>query len=89
MRDLRNKTDEQRGKKKKRGKPYKGFLTIGNMLRVAGGREVRGWVKWVTRMKEGTCDEHWVLCVSDESLNPTTETNLTLDGNWKLIPGGC
>ena len=30
-------------------------------------------------MKEGTCyDEHWVLCVSDESLNSTPETNIAL-----------
>ena len=24
------------------------------------------------------CDEHWVLCVNDESLNSTPETNTTL-----------
>ena len=30
-------------------------------------------------IKEGTsCDEHWVLYVSDESLNSTLETNITL-----------
>jgi len=30
-------------------------------------------------IKEGTCcDEHWVLYVSDESLNSTPETNTTL-----------
>ena len=29
-------------------------------------------------IKEGTCDEHQVLYVSDESLNSTTETNITL-----------
>ena len=28
--------------------------------------------------KEGTCDEHWMLCVSDESLNSTPETNIAL-----------
>ena len=28
--------------------------------------------------KEGTCDEHWVLYVSDESLNSTPKTNITL-----------
>lgn len=33
-----------------------------------------GLVKWVMGIKEGTCwDEHWVLCVSDESLNSTSE----------------
>ena len=36
------------------------------------------WAKWVTGIKEGTCcDEHWVLYISDESLNSTTETNIT------------
>ena len=34
--------------------------------------------KWVVGIKEGTCDEHWVLYVSDESLNFTPETNITL-----------
>ena len=29
-------------------------------------------------MKEGTCDEHWVLYVNDELLNSTPETNITL-----------
>ena len=28
--------------------------------------------------KEGTCDGHWMLYVSDESLNSTLETNITL-----------
>ena len=37
-----------------------------------------GWVKWVTSIKEGTCDEHWVSNVSDESLNSTSETNIIL-----------
>ena len=32
--------------------------------------------------KEGTCwDEHWVLYVSDESLNSTPEAIITLDVN--------
>ena len=29
-------------------------------------------------IKEGICDEHWVLYVSDESLNFTPHTNITL-----------
>ena len=42
-------------------------------------REVSGrWVRWVMGTKEGTCDEHWVLYVSDESLNSTPETNIAL-----------
>ena len=40
-----------------------------------GGR----WAKWVMSIKEGTCgDEPWVLYVSEESLNSTLETNVTL-----------
>ena len=37
-----------------------------------------GWVKWVMCIKEGTCDEHQGLYVSDETLNSTPETNSTL-----------
>ena len=29
-------------------------------------------------IKEGTCDEHWVLYVSDESPNSTPEINIAL-----------
>ena len=39
---------------------------------------VWGWARWVIGNKEGTCDEHWVLYVSDESLNSIPETNITL-----------
>ena len=39
-----------------------------------GGR----WAKWVMGVKEGTCDEHWLLYVSDELLNSTPETNITI-----------
>ena len=31
--------------------------------------------------KKGTYDEHWVLYVSDESLNSTPETIITRYGN--------
>ena len=42
-----------------------------------------GWAKWVMGIKGGTCcDEHWVLYVSDKSLNSTTETNTTLYVNY-------
>ena len=38
-----------------------------------------GWAKWVMGIKEGTCcDEHWMLYISDESLNSNPETNTTL-----------
>ena len=43
-----------------------------------------GWerAEWVTGIKEGTCcDEHWALDVTDESLNSTPETNITLRVN--------
>jgi len=37
------------------------------------------WAKWVMGVKEGTCDEHCVLYLSDESLNSITNyTNFTL-----------
>ena len=35
---------------------------------------MRGWAKWEIGIKEGTCDEHWVLYISDESPNSTAET---------------
>ena len=40
--------------------------------------EVGRWEMAQMGIKEGTCDEHWVLCVSDESLNSTPETNIAL-----------
>ena len=37
------------------------------------------WVKWVMGIKEGTCwDEHYVLYVSDESLNSIPKITITL-----------
>ena len=42
-----------------------------------------GWSRWVIDIKEGTCDdEHWVLYVSDKSLNSAPETNTALYVNW-------
>ena len=32
-------------------------------------------------VKEGTWEDHWVLCVSDESLNSPPETNTMPYGN--------
>jgi len=32
--------------------------------------------------KEGTCDEHWVLYISDKSLDSTPETNTALHVNY-------
>ena len=39
-----------------------------------GGR----WATWVMGIKDCTYDEHWVLYVSDESLNSTSETNIAV-----------
>ena len=39
-----------------------------------------GWAQWVMGTKEGTCDEHWVSYVPDESLN-SPETNIALSVN--------
>ena len=69
-----------RGKRKKgeREINHKRLLTTGNKQgswRELGG----GWAKWVMGIKEGmSYDEHWVLYVSDESLNSTPKTNITL-----------
>ena len=37
-----------------------------------------GWAKWVMGIKEGTCNERWVLYVSDELLNSIPEINTVL-----------
>ena len=38
-----------------------------------------GGVKWVLGIKEDPyCDEHWVLYVSEESLNSIPEANFTV-----------
>ena len=43
------------------------LLTVENKLRIAGEEIDEGWAKWVMDIKEGTCNELWVLYVSDES----------------------
>ena len=49
-------------------------------MRVNGRMGERG--KWMMGVEEGTCwNEHWVFYVSDESLNSTPETNVTLHVN--------
>ena len=53
------------------------LLTIDSKFRVVGEEVGREWVKWVMGIKEGACDEHWVLYVSGGSLN-SPETNITL-----------
>ena len=66
------------GGKKKGKQTIKVFLTRENKLRVDGGKWVGRWAKWVINIKQGTCDEHSELYVSEESLNSTSETNITL-----------
>ena len=39
---------------------------------------VGGWAGWAMGIKEDACNEHWVLIVSDESLNSTPEANIAL-----------
>ena len=43
---------------------------------------VRQQISWKTAewmsIKEGTCDEHWVLCASDKSPDSALEINITL-----------
>ena len=34
-------------------------------------------------IKKGTCDEHWVLYVSDESLISVSETNIALHVHYQ------
>ena len=66
-------------KKREREANHKGLLTTENKLRVDGG----GWARWVMGIKEGiSCDEYWVLYVSDESLNSTPETNTAICVNY-------
>ena len=41
-----------------------------------------GWVRGVSGIKEGTCDEHWVLYVRDELLNSPPKINILLYANY-------
>ena len=54
--------------------------TLNNREQTEGWwREVGGWwARWVIGIKEGTCHEHWLLYVNDESLNSTPETDIVL-----------
>ena len=63
------------------GKPRNRLLTIENTLMVTRGEVGERWVKWMMGIKEGTCDEHWVLYVSVESLNSTPEGKKDYEAN--------
>ena len=69
MWSLKNKSDGhmERGKKKKREQTIRDYREQTEVW----WKDVRGgWAKWVMGTKQGTCwGEHWVLYVSDESLN--------------------
>ena len=80
MWNLRNKTDEHMGSRgrEERETNHKKLLMIENKLWADGRRWEGEWVRWVMSIKEGTCDEHWVLYVSDESLSSTPETNFII-----------
>ena len=54
--------------------------TLGYKLKLAKGEMVGRWwgegiIRWCT-LRRTRCNEHWVLCATDESLNSTSETNL-------------
>ena len=62
-----------------KGTNHKRLLNTENKLRVAGGVLGGEWAKWARGIKDGTCwEKHWVLHVSDESLNSTPEIIITL-----------
>ena len=63
---------------------HKRLVMIENKLRVGGGEVGGRWARWVMGTKEGTCDEHWVLYVSDKSLKSTSETNIVLYINYTV-----
>ena len=69
---LRNKTNKHRWEKEKQTKKQ----TLN--YRVIRGEVAREWTKWMMGIKERTCDEDWVSYISDESLNSTPETNITV-----------
>ena len=45
---------------------------------VTGGELGGGWIKELMSNKESICGEHRVLYVSDQSLNSTPETYITV-----------
>ena len=84
--NLKFKTNEQKGREVKiiktgRETKHKRLLNIESKLRVAGGVVGGGWAKWVRGIKEGTCWEHWVLYIGDESLESTPEIIIALYAN--------
>ena len=70
------KKQNKEAKGKKRGKTRNRLLTTDCWL--SDGWWVRGCVKWVIGIKECTCDEHWELYRSVESLYGAPETIITL-----------
>lgn len=47
--------------------------------------DLGGWAKWVRHIKEDSCwDEHWVLCIGDESSESTPEIVTILYANLDI-----
>ena len=65
------------GKRREGNKPQE-TVSDGEQLWVDRGKWVGGWARWVMGIKEGTCDEHWMFYVSDESANSTLEVDIAL-----------
>ena len=70
---LTNKTNEQRGKKEG-GKPRNRLLITENKLMVTRWEVWGEWGEQGIGIQEGTCDEHWVMYGSAESLYCIHET---------------
>ena len=71
MWNLRNKTNKHRGIREKQSIKQ----TLNSREQIEGCWQVDGLMMGI---KEGTCDEPWVLHVRYESLNSPSETNITL-----------
>lgn len=65
-------------KTKFKGRETKKQILNYRKLMVIRGQVGGRWVEWVIGIKEHTCDEHWVLYVSVESLNSAPKTNIML-----------
>ena len=78
--NLRNKTDGHKGRTK--GGREANQKTHNHREQTEGCWRGVGWrerARWGMGIKGGPCRaEHWVLHVSDESLNSTPETNFTI-----------
>ena len=89
MQNVRNSTEDHRGREEKlkgrksgRKTNHERLWTPGNKLRASKGRGLGGWVSPVMGIKEGMyCMEHWVWCVNNELWNTTSITSDVLYGD--------